>query len=64
MPTKEQVIARVGLKTWNTMLKTGYLDGITVKKNKDGTVEIPAADIDRAYRAAKGDKYHDWIWNN
>lgn len=60
MPTKEHVVARVGMRTWNTMCKTGFLDGITVKKNKDGTVDYPSDAIDRAYRAAKGDKHHQW----
>ena len=63
MPTKEEVIARVGMRLWNAMCKTGYLDGITVKKRKDGTYEIPADNIDRAYRAAKGESHLKWSWD-
>jgi hypothetical protein len=60
MQTKEQVIKKVGLSLWEAMNKTGFLDGITVRKNPDGTIEIPEEDIDRAYRAANGEIISDW----
>lgn len=62
MPTKEQVIEKVGIEMWEKMCKTGWLDGITCHFNKDGTIEIPQSDIDRAYRAANGERIlsHEW----
>jgi hypothetical protein len=63
MPTAEQVIKKVGQKMWDRMCATGWLDGITLSLNADGTVEIPESDIDRAYRAAHGEKISDWGWD-
>ena len=108
MPTKTQVIEKVGQAMWDKMCKTGYLDGITVTmkralciikctecgfiktecldpytssypesycphENKNMKFEvvsflkmegdIPERDIDVAYRAAHGQKIHEWEWD-
>lgn len=63
MPTKKQVIKKVGEEMWEKMCATGWLDGITVTLLPNGETDIPESDIDRAYRAAKGEKIGDWEWD-
>ena len=63
MPTKDEVIAEHGKEMWNLMCKTGRLDGITCHMNQDGSVDIPQSDIDRALRAAKGDRVGSEEWD-
>ena len=63
MPTADQVIKKVGKKMWDKMCATGWLDGITVSLNSDGKTEIPESDIDRAYRAAHGERITAWEWD-
>ena len=55
MPTKEQVIEKYGKELWDKMTETGWLDGITISITPDGKMNIPQSDIDRAYRAVKGE---------
>jgi hypothetical protein len=107
MPTKKQVIEKVGEAMWDKMSKTGWLDGITITVKRAlctvgceecGLIKqecldpynsypvlycphddretkfkvitfikmegnIPESDIDRAYRAAHGEKIHEWEWD-
>jgi hypothetical protein len=107
MPTKEEVIKKYGKPMWNKMVKSTWLDCITVtihralcvcRCEKCGCVtnmwigppfdwniqpncecgrwkglhiemiiksesDIPQSDIDRAYRAAKGEKIHHLEWD-
>ena len=63
MPTADQVIKKVGKKMWDKMCATGWLDGITVSLNPDGTTDIPESDIERAYRAAHGERITAWEWD-
>jgi hypothetical protein len=107
MPTQKQVIEKVGQDMWDKMVKTGWLDGITVTikrafcnvsccecgfvnskcidpyssyitahcphEDRDTQFkvisilkvesDIPERDIDIAYRAAHGEKIHEWEWD-
>ena len=45
------------------MDETGWLDGITVSYNKDGTINVPESDYNRAYKAAIGKKIHPLDWD-
>jgi hypothetical protein len=53
--TWDAIVDWFGKDLSKKMAKTGYLDGVTVRKDKDGKVWIPRSDIDRAYRAAEGE---------
>lgn len=63
MPTEKEVIKKVGKEMWDKMVATKWLDGITVTMNENGETNIPQSDIDRAYRAAKGEKIHPLNWD-
>jgi hypothetical protein len=63
MPTKKEVIKKVGKPMWDKMVATTWLDGITVTMNENGEMDIPQSDIDRAYRAANGGNIHPLEWD-
>jgi len=107
LPTKKQVVEKLGQEMWDKMCKTGWLDGITLTikralcnvmcsecgfvkmecldpydsypflycphedretKFKVASIlksetDIPESDLNRAYRAAKGEKIHEWEWD-
>ena len=50
---KTEAIKRYGKKKWNALLKTGWLDGITVRRLSDGDIDIPEYDLERAELALK-----------
>ena len=60
---KETAIKKYGKSMLKKMEKTGWLDGITVSINKDGTINVPESDYDRAYRAAMGEEIHPLEWD-
>jgi hypothetical protein len=57
------VVKWFGKEMSDKMKKTGYLDGITCEMDETGQLLIPRSDIDRAYRAAKGEKIHPEEWD-
>lgn len=57
------VVKWFGKEMSDKMKKTGYLDGITCEMDENGQLLIPRSDIDRAYRAAKGEKIHPEEWD-
>lgn len=54
MPTMEQIRKLYGDEMADRMVKSGWLDGITVKILPDGSHDIPCEDILRAWAAARG----------
>lgn len=61
--TWSAVVKWFGKEMSDKMKKTGYLDGITCEMDENGQLLIPRSDIDRAYRAAKGEKIHPEEWD-
>ena len=59
---QSDAIKKYGKKIWAKMMKTGYLNGITVGM-VDGEPDIPESDLSIAYRVAKGEKIHDLEWD-
>jgi hypothetical protein len=59
---RSDAIRLYGKKSWAKMLKTGYLDGITVTLT-DGEDDIPESDLNRAYRASKVERLHPLDWD-
>jgi len=53
---------RFGKAMWHKMVKSGYLTGITITI-KDGEENIPESDINRAFRAAKGERIYPLDWD-
>jgi hypothetical protein len=54
-----EVIEKYGKWMADRMAKSPFLDGITVTM-RDGQMDIPAEDIERAYQWAKGRKIIGW----
>ena len=54
---------KYGKETLEKMLKTGWLDGITITRLPNGEIDVPESDYDRAYRALKGEKIHHYEWD-
>ena len=60
----EEAEKKYGKEMLEKMVKTGFLDVITVTLNKDGTTDIPDRDYEIAYKAVKHGKksihYYEW----
>lgn len=61
--TPKEAKEKYGEEVLEKMIKTGWLDGITTTLNKDGIINIPDEDYERAYRAAKGEYIHSLEWD-
>lgn len=59
----EEVEKKYGKKLAAKMKKSKWLHGITVKIRKDGKIDIPECDIDRAYRDVTGKSIHPSEWD-
>ncbi|MEK6833556.1 MAG: hypothetical protein AABY32_05920 [Nanoarchaeota archaeon] len=47
--TPKEAEIKYGRKMFNKMQKSGELNGITVCLNKNGEIDIPSRDLERAY---------------
>lgn len=61
--TPKEAELKYGKERLELMVKTGWLDGITVTSNTKGEIDVPASDYDRAYRASLGKKIHPMEWD-
>jgi len=63
--TPKEAEEKYGKLMLEKMIKTGFLDGITVTINKDGTMNVPQKDYDIAYKAVKYGKksIHPYEWD-
>ncbi len=59
----EESKKKYGKSMWKKMCDSGWLSGITIEMRDDGTGDIPQGDLDRAYRAANGEKIHPLEWD-
>ena len=60
--TDQEAREKYGDKTFDEMIKTGYLDAITVLIT-EGTVYTPERDYDLAYKVVTGRRLHPEEWD-
>lgn len=60
---QKQAEKKYGKEMLKKMEATGYLDGITISLTKDGEVDVPESDYERAYRKAIGQKMNQLDWD-
>ena len=60
---KQEAEKKYGKEMLEKMVKTEYLNNITITMNKDGTTDIPERDYELAYRAVKGKYISSLEWD-
>lgn len=59
----EEVIIKYGKEMAYKIKASPFLRGCTVSLREDGKVDIPASDIEIAYKEIIGKKIYPWEWD-